>query len=68
MRTKNETKVVDKTLEATYLDIAEKLKQKLDTKVVITPSSKNDGSGKLEIEFYSHEELEKIMDLLNKAK
>ncbi len=62
------TKVVDKTLEATYLDIAEKLKQKLDTKVVITPSSKNDGSGKLEIEFYSHEELEKIMDLLNKAK
>ncbi len=62
------TKAVDKTLEATYLDIAEKLKQKLDTKVVITPSSKNDGSGKLEIEFYSHEELEKIMDLLNKAK
>lgn len=62
------SKVIDKTLEATYLDIAEKLKQKLDTKVVITPSSKNDGSGKLEIEFYSHEELEKIMDLLNKAK
>ena len=62
------TAVVDKTLMATYLDIAEKLKQKLDTKVVITPSNKNDGSGKLEIEFYSHEELEKIMDLLNKAK
>lgn len=59
---------VDKTLLATYLDISENLKQKLDTKVVITPSSKNDGSGKLEIEFYSHEELEKIIDLLNKAK
>lgn len=59
---------VDKSLLATYLDISENLKQKLDTKVVITPSSKNDGSGKLEIEFYSHEELEKIIDLLNKAK
>ena len=62
------TKSVDKNLVAQYKDIEENLKQKLDTKVTITPSSKNDGSGKLEIEFYSGEALEKIIDLLNKAK
>ena len=67
-KVKKSTKTVDKSLQAIYDDITEKLKQKLNTKVSISPSSKNDGSGKLEIEFYSHDELEKIMDLLNKAK
>lgn len=54
----------DKSLEAVYRDIEENLKQKLSTKVTI--SSKGDGAGKLEIEFYSHEDLEKLMDLLSK--
>ncbi len=54
----------DKSLEAVYQDIEENLKQKLSTKVSITP--KGNGAGKLEIEFYSHEDLEKIMDLLSR--
>lgn len=63
---KNSSKI-DKSMQAIYQNIEEQLKQKLNTKVAITPSNKNDGSGKLEIEFYSSDDLEKIMDLLNKA-
>lgn len=58
------TVVTDKSLEAVYQDIEENLKQKLSTKVSIT--SKGNGAGKLEIEFYSHEDLEKLMDLLSR--
>lgn len=58
------TVVTDQSLEAVYQDIEENLKQKLSTKVSIT--SKGNGAGKLEIEFYSHEDLEKLMDLLSK--
>lgn len=66
-KTKKPKKTIDKALKAIYDDIEENLKQRLKTKVSITPSGKNDGAGKLEIEFYSHDELEKIMDILNKA-
>ncbi len=52
----------DKTLEVIYNDMEEKLKQALGTKVTI--SSKGAGSGKIEIEFYSHDDLEKISDKL----
>ncbi|MCM1125598.1 MAG: ParB/RepB/Spo0J family partition protein [Lachnospiraceae bacterium] len=58
------TVAIDKSLEAVYQDIEENLKQKLSTKVSIT--SKGNGAGKIEIEFYSHEDLEKLMDLLSK--
>lgn len=54
----------DKSLEAVYQDIEENLKQKLSTKVTIT--SKGNGAGKIEIEFYNHDDLEKLMDLLSK--
>ncbi len=54
--------VEDKALEAVYQDLEEKLKQSLGTKVSI--ASKGGGSGKLEIEFYTHDDLEKITDLL----
>ena len=54
----------DKSLEIIYRDIEENLKQKLSTKVAI--SSKGNGAGKIEIEFYSHEDLEKLIDLLSK--
>lgn len=54
--------VEDKALEAVYQDLEEKLKQSLGTKVSIAP--KGDGSGRLEIEFYTHDDLEKITDLL----
>lgn len=56
--------MTEKGLEAVYHDIEENLKEKLSTKVIITP--KGNGAGKLEIEFYSHEDLEKIMDLLSR--
>ena len=55
-------KVDDKTLELIYQDIAEKLKQRLGTKVSVT--SKGEGAGKIELEFYNHEDLERIMDML----
>lgn len=54
----------DKSLEIVYQDIEENLKQKLSTKVAIT--SKGNGAGKIEIEFYSHEDLDKLIDLLSK--
>ncbi len=52
----------NKALEVIYQDMEEKLKQALGTKVII--SSKGEGSGKLEIEFYNHDDLEKITDKL----
>lgn len=55
----------DKTLQAIYQDIEEKLKQRLSTKVTVT--SKGDGAGKIEIEFYSHEDLERLMDMMREA-
>ena len=58
------TVMTDKSLEAVYQDIEENLKQKLSTKVIIT--SKGNGAGKIEIEFYSHDDLEKLMDLLSR--
>ena len=48
--------------EFIYEDLANKLKEKLSTKVDI--SSTGSGKGKIEIEFYSNEDLERIMDLL----
>ncbi|MCI8359669.1 MAG: ParB/RepB/Spo0J family partition protein [Lachnospiraceae bacterium] len=53
----------DKSLEVIYQNVEEKLKQTLGTKVAI--ASKGNGSGKIEIEFYSHDDLEKIIALLS---
>lgn len=55
-------KMVDKSMQVIYDDISEKLKTQLGTKVNIVP--KEDGSGKIEIEFYSHDELDRILDLM----
>ena len=55
-------KLDDKTMQAIYLDIEEKLKQKLSTKVTVT--SKGEGVGKIEIEFYSHEDLDRLLDMM----
>ena len=54
----------NKTLELIYKDIEEQLKQKLSTKVAV--SSKGDGTGKIEIEFYSNDDLERLLDVLNR--
>ncbi len=48
--------------EALYNDIQEKLKASLGTKVTIV--AKGDKMGKIEIEFYDQDTLQKIMDLL----
>lgn len=52
----------DKAMEAIYLDIEEKLKARLSTKVTVT--SKGEGAGRIEIEFYSHEDLDRLMDMM----
>lgn len=58
-------KEINESLEAVYQDIQEKLKRRLGTKVAV--SGKGDGAGKIEIEFYSHDDLERILETLNKA-
>ncbi|MBR1478447.1 MAG: ParB/RepB/Spo0J family partition protein [Lachnospiraceae bacterium] len=60
---KKSKKNKDVTIEAIYADIEEKLKQKLGTKVSIT--GRDGGAGKLEIEFYNHDDLDRIFLLLN---
>ena len=50
------------SLDIVYQDLEEKMKQRLNTKVAI--SGKGDGSGKIEIEFYSHDDLDRILDML----
>jgi len=52
----------DKTMEAIYQDIEDKLKAKLSTKVTVT--SKGEGAGKIEIEFYNHDDLDRLLDLI----
>lgn len=56
-------KIDDKSLQVIYQDIEEKLKQKLSTKVMI--SSKGEGAGKIEIEFYNHEDLDRLLEIFN---
>ena len=58
---KTEKKKNEKQL-AIYHEIEEKLKDSVGTKVSIT--SKGDNKGKIEIEFYSQDDLQKIIDLL----
>lgn len=55
-------KQIDESMQVIYSDISEKLKASLGTKVSIVP--KEDGSGKIEIEFYSHEELDRIIEIM----
>lgn len=61
---KKEPKKVNESLELVYRDIEERLKQSLGTKVSI--QSKENGAGKMEIEFFSHEELERITEFFMK--
>ncbi len=57
-------KMSEKKLEVFYQDIEEKLKQVLGTKVSIT--AKDNGAGKLEIEFYNNEDLDRFVELLTR--
>ena len=53
---------LNESVEAAYRDLEEKCTQATGTKVSI--SSKGDGTGKIEIEFYSTDDLEKITERL----
>ena len=52
-------KPVNPQMEAIYKDLEEKLKKNMGTKVLI--NRKNENSGKIEIEYYNQEDLEKII-------
>ena len=59
---KQKKKTEDTTMQTIYLDIENKLKQRLSTKVTVT--SKGEGSGKIEIEFYNHEDLDRLLEVM----
>ncbi len=63
-KTKVQKKSKEKQLTAIYQEIEEALKGKLSTKVSIV--AKENGAGKIEVEFFSHEELDRLMDLIMK--
>ena len=54
----------NKNLEYIYQNTAEKIKESLGTKVSI--SAKENGSGKIEIEFFSHEDFDRLIELILK--
>lgn len=56
------TAKVDPKMEAIYRDLEEKMKTILGTKVAI--NQKDEKKGKIEIEYYSMEELDRIIDLI----
>lgn len=53
---------VDSQLRAVYDDLEEQMKVLMGTKVFINP--KDDKKGKIEIEYYSQDELDRIIDLI----
>lgn len=58
-----EEDIPDEQLLTEYSQMEESLKQKIGTKVHIAPKTKQ--SGRIEIEYYSSEELEKILNYFN---
>lgn len=58
---KEEKKPLDPKLLAIYKDLEEQMKKIMGTKVCI--NSKNEKTGKIEIEYYSQDELDRIIDL-----
>lgn len=61
-KTAKEKEVLDPKLKAIYDDLAEQMKKILGTKVLI--NAKDEKSGKIEIEYYSQDELDRIIDLI----
>jgi ParB family chromosome partitioning protein len=59
---KQDKQKIDPKLEAIYRDLEEQMKVLLGTKVAINP--KDEKRGKLEIEYYSQDELDRIIDML----
>lgn len=61
---KKEKEEIPKSLLYIYQDIENKLKEKMSRKVAISSKGK-DGAGKIEIEFYSNEDLERLTEFLS---
>lgn len=59
-----EKKKINESLEVIYQEKGEILKKSLSTKVNV--SGKGDGTGKIEIEFFSHDEFDRLMEILTK--
>ena len=57
-------KEINKSLVVIYQEKEEILKKSLSTKVNV--SGKGDGTGKIEIEFFSHDEFDRLMEILTK--
>ena len=55
---------MDKQLEIVYQDLEEKMKQILGTKVSI--NAKDENKGKIEIEYYNKEDLDRLIDMILK--
>lgn len=55
---------MDKQLEIIYQDLEEKMKQILGTKVNI--NAKDENKGKIEIEYYNKEDLDRLIDMILK--
>ena len=52
----------DATLMAIYHEHEDKLRKRLGTKVTV--ASKGNGKGKIEIEFYNHDDFDRLMDMI----
>jgi ParB family chromosome partitioning protein len=63
---KSKASEIDSQLAAVYQETQERLKGVLGTKVFI--NAKDNKSGKLEIEYYSQDELNRIVELLENIK
>ena len=63
-RPQKEKKKINESLEVIYQEKGEILKKSLSTKVNV--SGKGDGTGKIEIEFFSHDEFDRLMEILTK--
>jgi ParB family chromosome partitioning protein len=64
---KNKVDEKEKAMQYIYQDIENKLKERLSRKVAISSKGKN-GAGKIEIEFYSNDDLDRLIELLSEVK
>ena len=68
MKNRGKEKVEKKKSESqmanVYKDIETRMKDRLSTKVSVT--AKENGGGKIEIEFYSGDDLDRILDIIGR--
>jgi ParB family chromosome partitioning protein len=64
---KKENENKQQAIQYIYKNIEDKLKERLSRKVAISSKGKK-GAGKIEIEFYSNEDLDRLIELLSEIK